>query len=77
MSRTIANLKPLRPSRATASAREADEPSAPQRKISRMSIDMPESERLQLKRIALDKNTTLRELVLAAVREKYQLVRSE
>lgn len=42
-----------------------------------MSIDMPESERLQLKRIALDKNTTLRELVLAAVREKYQLVRSE
>lgn len=77
MSRTIANLKPLRPSRATGSSQEVAEPTAPRRKISRMSIDMPESERLQLKRIALDKNTTLRELVLAAVREKYQLVQAE
>jgi hypothetical protein len=44
--------------------------------MSRVSIDMPASERLQLKRIALEKNTTLRELILAAVREHYQLVQS-
>jgi hypothetical protein len=71
MSRTVPNLKPKRPSKIR--TEEAQPPLEP--KISRMSIDIPESERLQLKRIALDLNMSLRDVVLTALREKYQLIR--